>query len=170
MGYRYDEGDSRNWTTQQINALWGRLNTLQQQQSSLHAGSGITIGNDGSINVLSNMGSTIGVNLDGGGVIITTGQKRYVKIPFNCTITEWSIISREVGSITFDIWKKAGVKPTVVDTITASAKPTLASSDFAVGAPTGWNVSILAGDIIGWNVDSVATVTWAALQVTVNKT
>ena len=113
--------------------------------------------------------STIGVNLDGGGTVLTTGQKGYVLVPFNATILSWSIVSRESGSATFDVWKKPTTKPTIADTITGSSKPTISGSDTANGSPTGWNTTINAGDIIGWNLDSVTTLTWCILQLTVLK-
>ena len=115
--------------------------------------------------------STIGITLDGGGLPLTTGQKGYVRIPYNATITEWAIISKEVGSLQFDVWKLNAAKPTIANSITGSAKPILSNIDFASSNTlTGWNTNVISGDIIGWNVDSVATITWAVLELTITKT
>jgi hypothetical protein len=109
----------------------------------------------------------IGVNLDGLGMVLTTGQKGYIRIPYSAVITGWDIIADVAGTCVFDIWKKAGVKPTVVDTITGASKPTLAGTDIASSTTlTGWNVNINANDYIGWNLDSVTVVTSAILQLT----
>lgn len=117
--------------------------------------------------------SSIGVNLDGGGSVLTTGQKGYIRVPFNATINGWSIIAREnTGTATFDVWKAAGTKPTVGNSITASAKPAISATDVASSTSLGtWGtgVNITAGDIIGWNLDSVTVITWAVLQLTITK-
>src|SRR5580765_6016092 len=106
------------------------------------AGPGISISN-GVISATAVI-SSIGINLDGGGSILTTGQKGYIRIPFNATITGWSIIAREVGSATFDVWKSpSGTKPTVANTITASAKPTLTGTDTVSSTAVGtWGTGV----------------------------
>ncbi len=114
--------------------------------------------------------SSVGVNLDGQGVVLSTGQKGYVRMPYACTITGWSIVGDVSGSCVFDVWKSTGF-PTVANTITASAKPTLTSSTATSSTTlTGWNTTVNAGDIIGWNLDSVSTLTRAILQLTITKT
>ena len=116
---------------------------------------------------------TIGITLDGTGSGLTTGQKGYVRVPFNATITEWSIISKESGSIVFTIWKAAGgVKPISTDSITPSGRPTLSVQEYnSATPPVGWTtLSISAGDILGWNVESTSGTSWVVLQLTVTKT
>jgi hypothetical protein len=133
-------------------------------------GANLTIDGSGVLSGPSSGTVTLGVTLDGGGSQLTTGQKGYIRVPYNATITGWAIISREIGSVTFDVWKLNGAKPTVANTITASAKPTLISTDVATSNTlTGWTTSIQAGDIIGWNLDSVATSTWVILELTITK-
>jgi hypothetical protein len=114
--------------------------------------------------------SSIGLDLDGRGTILTTGQKGYVRVPFAGTITDWSIISDVSGSCMFDVWKAAAY-PTVANSITGSAKPTLSNSTTAASSTlTGWTTAVTAGDIFGWNLDSVATITKAILQLTLRRT
>jgi hypothetical protein len=118
----------------------------------------------------SNFGTaSVGLNLDGQGSVLSTGQKGYVRVPFNGTITGWSIISDVIGSAVFDVWKSS-VYPTSANTITGSAKPTLNSSTTGQSTTlTGWTTAVLAGDIIGWNLDSASTITRAILQLTIIK-
>lgn len=115
--------------------------------------------------------STLGITLDGGGFVLTTGQKGYIRVPYNCTIQGYAIISKEVGSIQLDIWKAAGVKPTSsAQSIVASAPPALASTDVnASGSISGWNTVINSGDILAWSVTSVTTITWCVLEITILK-
>ena len=110
--------------------------------------------------------------MDGSGSVITTGIKGDLTIPFACTITAWTILCDQSGSIVIDIWKDsyANYPPTVADTITGSAKPTVSSATKATSSTlTGWTTSISAGDTLRFNVDSVATVTRATLTLTITR-
>jgi hypothetical protein len=116
----------------------------------------------------------VGLLIDGGGSVITTGVKGFLRVPFACTITGVTLLSTDAtataGSIVIDIWKDtyANYPPTVADTITASAKPTLASANKSENTTlTGWTTAIAAGDVLGFKVDSVATITRCALTLTV---
>jgi len=92
-------------------------------------------------------------------------------MPFNGTITGWSIISSISGSAVFDVWKSASGLPTVANTITGSAKPTLTANTNVVSSTlTGWNTSVVAGDYIGFNLDSCSTCVWLILQIYISKT
>ncbi len=110
--------------------------------------------------------------IDGGGSAITTGQKGHLEIPFACTITGWTILADQVGSIVVDVWKDtyANFPPTVADTIAGSEKPTLSSvqknQDLTL---TTWTTAIAAGDILAFNVDSCSTITRVTLSLKVVK-
>jgi hypothetical protein len=71
--------------------------------------------------------------IDGGGSVITTGVKGDLQIPFNCTITAWTLMADQSGSIVIAIWKDtlANYPPTSADSIVASAPPTLTSASSA---------------------------------------
>lgn len=111
--------------------------------------------------------------IDGGGIVITTGQKGHLEIPFNCTITGWTILAEQSGSIVIDIWKDtyASFPPTVADTITGTEKPTLSSAqknqDLSLSS---WTTSVTAGDILAFNVDSITTLTRVVVSLRVTKT
>lgn len=115
---------------------------------------------------------TIGTVIDGGGSVITTGQKGYIKCPYAGTITAAYLIADQSGSIVVDVWKIAsGSIPTVANTITASALPTLSSAQQSTdGTLTGWTTSVSAGDVFGWNVNSASTVIRVTLQLLITKT
>ena len=110
--------------------------------------------------------------IDGGGSAITTGQKGHIEIPFACTITGWTLVADQSGSIVVDVWKDtyANFPPTVADTITGSEKPTLSSvqknQDLTL---TTWTTAVSAGDILAFNVDSVATATRVTLSIRAEK-
>ncbi len=111
-----------------------------------------------------------GVTIDGAGLVLTTGVKGYVRIPYDCTIESWSLLADQSGSIVIDVWKDtyANFPPTVADTITASAKPTLSATN-KNATLTGWSKTLAAGDVVGFKVDSASTLTRAHLILNVSK-
>lgn len=106
------------------------------------------------------------------GVPITAGVKGYLEVPIALTVTGWSLVANEVGSIVIDVWKDswANFPPTVADTIAGAEKPTLAAAqknqDLALGT---WTPGIAAGDVLGFNVDSAATIKQASLTLRVTR-
>lgn len=108
-----------------------------------------------------------------GGSTIATGIAGDLTIPFACTITEWTLLADQTGSIVVDIWKDtyANYPPTVADTITGSAKPTISSAVKGQSSTlTGWTTTIAAGDTLRFNVDSVSLVTRVTLSLKVRRT
>lgn len=111
---------------------------------------------------------SVGITIDGAGSAITTGVKGYVEVPYTGTITGWTILGDQSGSIVVDVWKDtyANYPPTVADTIAGSEKPTISSAtkgqDLALST---WTTSVTAGDIIGFNVDSCTSITRATLVI-----
>ena len=104
---------------------------------------------------------SITVVIDGGGDVITTGVKGFIEIPFSGTITGWTALADQSGSIVVDVWKDtyANYPPTVADTIAGSEKPTISAATKAQDLSlSSWTTSVTAGDIIGFNVDSATTV------------
>jgi hypothetical protein len=125
------------------------------------------------IDALAASTATITFFIDGGGSAITTGVKGDLTIPFGCTITAWTILCDQSGSIVIDLWKDTltNYPPTIADVITASAKPTVTAATNAYSSTlTGWTTSILAGETLRFNVNSVTTVQRATISLTVTKT
>ena len=115
-------------------------------------------------------GSQVGfvIALDGGGSPISTGVKHYFEVPLSMTVTGWTLVADQSGSIVVDLWKDvfANFPPTVADTITGTEKPTLSAAqsnqDLALSS---WTTAVTRGDILGVNVDSASTVTKAWLTI-----
>jgi hypothetical protein len=179
--------DSLNFSGINVNILSGAGNTLIFSAGTGGGGGGgttVTGGtySAGTLTINSSDSSSVsitgfpsstyfGVSVDGSGGVITTGQKGYVKIPYNFTITSWTIIGTPSGTLIFDVWKANNTLPTVANTIiTGGTKPTLSGSTLANSSSvSGWYVDGLANDIIGWYVDSATTVTNAVLQIYVTR-
>lgn len=115
-------------------------------------------------------GAGIVAVIDGGGLTITTGIKGFIEIPFACTITAARLFADQTGSIKIDIWKDtyANYPPTNADTITAANEPEIVAGvkDEDVTL-TGWTTSVAAGDILVFNVDTVATIQFVTVALTV---
>jgi len=98
----------------------------------------------------------------GGSSTIATGIAGDFQAAFAFTITEWTLLGDQSGSIVVDIWKDtyANYPPTVADTITASAKPTISTATKGNSSTlTGWTTSVAAGDTLRFNIDSVTSLT-----------
>jgi len=114
---------------------------------------------------------------DGTGVALTTGIKGYLYIPFDCTISEATLLANESGSLVVDIFKTtyAGFDPPTTpasgDKITASAPPTISGAKKATDATlTGWTLTVAAGSVLGFNVNSATTIKRATLALKVTRT
>lgn len=152
-------------------------NGTNYTNATITAGTGIAVTNgSGSITVAQSSNGLISALefvIDGGGATLTTGIKGDLEIPFACTITQWTLLADQSGSVVVDIWKDtyANYPPTVADTITASAKPTITSSTKGQSSTlTGWTTSVSAGDTIRFNIDSVTTIQRVTISLKVTRT
>lgn len=133
---------------------------------------------DASFISLSNIAvAAVAFVIDGGGLVITTGVKGYLKVPFACTITLASLLGDQSGSVVVDVWKctfaqfdSGSTHPVVGDSITGGSPPTISSSTKSQDSTlSGWTVSIAAGDILAFNVNSITTMTRVTLTLSVSK-
>jgi len=97
--------------------------------------------------------------IDGGGGPITTGSKLYRIIDFSGTITGWTIVSDQTGSIVLDIKRATYSDFPTTTSIAGSEKPTLSSArKNQDNSLSTWTTSLSAGDILEFVVDSVSAV------------
>ncbi len=115
---------------------------------------------------------TIGITIDGGGSVISTGVAGYIPhVNFAGTIVGAYLIADQSGSIVIDVWNDGAAVPDNADSITAAAPPTLSSAQYSADTTlTGWDTAIAVGDRIGFNVDSATTVTRVTLILDINRT
>lgn len=116
--------------------------------------------------------AAITFQINGGGSPLTTGVAGDIMIPFAATITQWTLLADQTGSVVVNVWKNifASYPPTSGNKITASAPPTITTAAAAQSSTlTGWTTTISAGDTLRFNVDSVTTITRVTLVLTVTK-
>lgn len=97
--------------------------------------------------------------IDGGGSVITSGQKGTIVVDFAGTIQEVTMLADQSGSIVVELQKVSfstyapPTHPATADKINSSTPPTISSATKSQDATlSGWTTSISAGDIIGYNV------------------
>jgi hypothetical protein len=120
---------------------------------------------------------TLGTTVDGSGGTVTVGLKGYIKVPYACTITGWTVISTTATpaqAIQFDIWRRNGALPTVVgDSLIGGGgvKPRLTAGQQLGNSVNlnNWSTSLAAGDYLSFRVDSATIVSWAILQINVTR-
>ena len=101
---------------------------------------------------------------DGSGSVLTTSMAVDLVVPFDATITSWSILGDVSGSITFGITKTTYSSFPTASSIVASAPPTMTTAQKATSSTlTGWTTTINAGDILQVTISSVSTLTRASL-------
>jgi len=111
--------------------------------------------------------------IDGGGAVITTGEKGHIPTPLSCTITSVELEADRDGSIKVDIWKDnyASFPPTNADTICGGNEPEIAAAQkYKDTTLTGWTKDITEGDILAFNVDSILTMQRVTVTLHVEKT
>ena len=109
--------------------------------------------------------------IDGGGNAIATGSKGHLSIPFACTLTGWTILGDQSGSIVVDVKRSTYSGFPTTASIAGTDKPTLSSAqkNENLGPLSAWtSTAISAGDVLEFNVSSATTVT--RITVTLNAT
>lgn len=115
---------------------------------------------------------TIGITVDGGGTVLTTGNKGLKSFMVAGTITRWRLMSDVAGNIEFDIQKStyAGFPPT--SSIVAAAPPLLSGVRVNENSSLGtWTTSVAAGDVFEFVIGGTpATITRVTLELTLEVT
>ena len=119
--------------------------------------------------------ATLEVLLDGGGQPLAAGIKCDVVVDFDCTLTGWTILGDQAGSIRIDLWKStyATFPPVVAGSMPGANanKPQATGAAKAQGGVSGWSATtIAAGEIVRVNVDTVATFTRVTLGLALRRT
>jgi hypothetical protein len=108
--------------------------------------------------------------------VVTNGTTGYAQVPYNGTITGWTLVSTSAsGSCTVTVFKDtfANYPPTSPTDNIFTVQPVLVSQiknqDLA---PTfvGSQATVAAGDWIGFTISGVALVSWVNLTLSITKT
>jgi len=104
---------------------------------------------------------SFGVTIDGNGGVVAVGQRGYVTIPYNGTITDWELFGDRAGTCTIDIRKSTYSGFPTQTSITGSAPITVspAAQKAASSTLTGWTTTITAGDVYGFTLNAATLFT-----------
>jgi hypothetical protein len=107
-------------------------------------------------------------DIDGHGVVPTTGLQGFIRVGYSGRITSWNILAMDANnnavsaSAVVDIWRDtyANFPPTIADTITGTEKLTLTNQSINQDLNlTTWDTTITRGDVLAFNLDSCSTAT-----------
>jgi hypothetical protein len=105
----------------------------------------------------------IAFGIDGGGSVLTTGQKGTIEVPYNFDIIRWTIMADQAGSANIDMWSRdySTTLPTAANSVTGNLGMTLSTASANQSSDIGnWRMTrINAGNVITFNVQSVSTIT-----------
>lgn len=119
----------------------------------------LKIDGSGNLDFVSNI-KTLNFIIDGGGSAITTGIKGHVVVDADYTITGWTVIADQSGSIVVDVNKGTYSQFPTTASIAGTELPTLSSAQKAEDLTlTTWTTSLSARDVLEFEVDSATTVT-----------
>lgn len=136
-------------------------------------GTGISIDGTGTMSAdapASAASGVLGVVIDGGGSVPATGSKGVLQVPYDCTITGWTMLADQSGSAQITVSAGSFSAFPAVASIVAAAPPNLSAAQKATSTTlTGWTASISAGDVLSFNLDSVASCQRIILELQVTK-
>jgi hypothetical protein len=121
--------------------------------------------------VAANHIETVGITIDGGGSVITTGSKGHRQVQAAGTIVGYTLLADQSGSIQITVKKATYSGWPTTTSIVASAPPALSSVQKTTDSTlTGWTTAVAANDILEFVVDSATTVTRVTLLLKVKRT
>lgn len=116
--------------------------------------------------------SSFQMALRGNGYPLLTGLKGHMHVPFDCVITEATLLANVVGSVVVDIWKDTygSHPPTNADSITGATPLTLSSAIKTTDtALTGWTTALSQGDVLAFVIDSISFVEQLTIALSVDR-
>ncbi len=103
---------------------------------------------------------TLNFVIDGGGSAITTGIKGHIVIDGDYTVTGWTVIADQSGSIVVDVNRATYTNFPTTASIAGTELPTLSSAQKAEDLTlSSWTTTLSARDVLEFEVDSATTVT-----------
>jgi hypothetical protein len=110
----------------------------------------------------------IGITVDGGGSLLTTGSKGFKSFPVAGTITGWRLLADAAGDIEFDILKGTYASFPTLSSIVAAAPPALSGVQKDEDTVGTWTTAVSAGDVFEFEITGTpVTITRVTLELTI---
>ena len=114
--------------------------------------------------------ASIAIAYDGGGSALAAGTTHFGYVPYDATITGWSLLADTTGSMVISVKKCAGFNCNPTTEISGTEKPTLsaawANQDNTLSS---WTTAVSADDKFAFVLDSASTIKRALLVIRVTK-
>ena len=102
---------------------------------------------------------------------LTTGSKGYLRLPFECMATRWTLLADQSGSIVVDVKKSSYTNFPTTTSVAGSDLPTLSSAQKNTSnSLTDWGTLWSSGDVLEFYVNSATTVTRVTLSIFITRT
>ncbi len=102
---------------------------------------------------------TLNFVIDGGGSTISTGTKGHIVIDGDYTVTGWTVIADQSGSIVVDVKRATYTNFPTTTSIAGTELPTLSSAQKAEDLTlSSWTTTLSARDVLEFAVNSATTV------------
>jgi hypothetical protein len=104
--------------------------------------------------------------IDGSGAVIKTGAAGMIQVPFAATITGWTVVADQVGSVQLDVRRATYANlPTTASLVGADPPVLSAAQKNQNTAVSAWTTALAAGDWLAISVTSATTVTRVMLSL-----
>jgi hypothetical protein len=143
--------------------------------NTLTAGSHIAIDNTIAGEIIINattagasQNASLVVTMDNGSNPIPAGNKCYITVPYNCSITGWTLYAEQVGNITCNVNSSSFLTFPALSSVDNGTPPALVGSQKnELYPPVGWATALTEGEVLVITVPSPATVTTATLTISI---
>lgn len=107
----------------------------------------------------SNLIDILDCNFDAASVsFLTSGDKRYIRVPYNCVVNAWSIIADNVNSLILNVKKCNYANFSTFTNMLSDTKPSLSSNNKNTDNTSTWSItSLSAGDIVEVSIISITS-------------
>jgi len=116
--------------------------------------------------------STVQGIIGGTGAAITAGSVFDFEVPFNCTVSRWTLMANSPSSLELEVWavSYAGAPPVAADDITATSPMTLASARYGQNTnPANWS-AMTGGEVGTVTVIAASGITQATVSLILSRT
>ena len=116
---------------------------------------------------------TIGIHVDNGSSVLTTGSKGFRIAPFNCEVVEWQVLTSTIGGGDISWGIKFYDYANWLSSFSSlgGTAPNLSSSIKNIDTSVDWTTKTFsAGNILEFTIDSVATITNCQLILKIRRT
>ena len=116
--------------------------------------------------------------IDEGRIVITTGSKGYLKVPFAGVFTSVDVLGNTTGSVVVDIWKcsysqfdAGATHPVSADSIVGGNYPTISSgTKYTDSVLASWTTAFSANDVLAFVINSNSGFTRLTISLSASRT